>query len=169
MKKKTYELIVILLFLAFCGVMLSEGLTKNILPPIFVSEFVKPYDFPNVALIVIAVLCVFLLIKTIVDITKEKKQASAVKAPEKTEEEKAIEKTNLLKSRLTLGLIIVYVILWKFLGFFIATPLFVFAECMILPKKRSWWKALLCAAATTIICYVVFTLLFKIRFPNPLF
>ena len=168
MKKRTYELIVILLFLAFCGVMLSEGLTKNVLPTAFVSEFTKPYDFPNVALIVIAVLCLFLLVKTIIGMSKDKKQAA--ETPDKrTEEEKAVAKTNLMKSRITLGLIIVYVILWKFLGFFIATPIFVFAECMVLPEKRVWWKALACAGATTVACYLVFTLLFQIHFPNPLF
>lgn len=172
MKKRTYELIVIVLFLILCGVFLSEGLVKNVLPAAFVGEYTKPYDVPNVVLIVIAALSIGLLIKNIIGIVREKKSDTAVAEGGPADDAAAAkQRSDRLKARLTLLFIILFIIAWRFLGFYIAAPIFVFVECMILPEKekRSVVKSLICAAATTGMCYVVFTLLFQIRFPSPLF
>jgi len=177
MKKRHFELIVLLLFMAGGIVLLRDALPKNVLNAAFTGEVIRPYDVPIAVIAIIMLLCFVLLVGNIISAIRERKAKTADTAVDTPAREadgeaaqaKAQEKVNKRKEYLTLALIIGFVIAWKYLGFYIATPIFVFLDTLILPEKRSVKFALLSAVATTVVCYVVFTLLFQIRFPFPLF
>lgn len=58
-------------------------------------------------------------------------------------------------------MMVVYIAGFRFLGFFVATPIFIFSLLLYL-KGGTWKRCLLVAAVFTLLCYVGFVILMKV-------
>lgn len=168
MKKSTYERIVLILFLVIGTVMLQESLTKNVLSKAFTNEYSKPYDIPLAVILIAMILCLFLLVQNFCKAAKERKLAAANTQTAEVDPA-AVAEENLKRKKVgaMMAMIIAYVPALYYLGFNISTGIFVFVCCLFLPEKRSIGKSALTTIGTLIGCYLVFNLLFGVKFPSP--
>lgn len=80
------------------------------------------------------------------------------------------EKVNLLPKPvvLTLASVIVYAFLWNAIGFTLSTVLFLTIETKIVNNDVPFKNGLLVAIISTVILTIVFVILFKMEFPEPI-
>ncbi|MGI6028679.1 MAG: tripartite tricarboxylate transporter TctB family protein [Candidatus Heteroscillospira sp.] len=113
--------------------------------------------FPRAMYIVIILLCTYLVVMNLMWFKKNPKDPNA-------------EKVSFIprKSVLTFIFICVYAALWNVIGFTASTLLFFLAEAYMLDRKRPFWLTLLIAVCACVLMYVVFGMMFKVAFPDPL-
>lgn len=80
---------------------------------------------------------------------------------------KCLKKTD-IKVYITLAAIIAYAICWEIIGFSVSTVVFVAGVSHLLRPSCSWLKCLAVAFAVAIFMNIVFGVLFKVDFPEPL-
>lgn len=151
--RKLYENIILVAFLAFFSYLLYVAETS----PSYTFEGVASMEFPAAIFILMLVLCAVKLVGNIVVMVKEKGvgQASMERIP--------------LQIWLSLAMIVAYSFLWHLIGFALSTFAFVTLESKLLRPKTPWIKAVLVGIGTTIVMVVVFTYLFNVDFPEPLY
>ncbi len=120
----------------------------------------KSMTFPKVILYGIIVLCAVTLIRGILNYRKLKKQEAGTA-------EKTTGKVD-FRIPMTVGMIILYALLWNVLGFVISSMLFVCVESILLDRSKPWWQALIIGVAYVIIVYLIFGAGFKVNFPEPI-
>jgi len=69
---------------------------------------------------------------------------------------------------ITMGLLVVYFLVLKYLGFRIATPLFLIAVMRLFQVKK-WSVCILTAVLTTVCTYLVFSTLLSVQLPYGIF
>lgn len=65
-------------------------------------------------------------------------------------------------------LIVIYAALWNVLGFCLSTFAFVMLSAQVLKPSNSWLKSALVGLLVTVVVYVVFGMLFRVNFPEPI-
>ena len=125
---------------------------------------IKSMTFPKVVLYTIIVLCLIVLVQGILNYRKLKKTVANTENTEVHEKKKFD-----IRILVTIGLILLYAVLWNVIGFTLSSILFVFVESMLLDHSKPWWHGLLIAVGYVIIVYLVFALGFKVSFPEPIF
>lgn len=73
------------------------------------------------------------------------------------------------KSVITYGLMIAYALLWKFVGFSLSTFLFFGVQAKVMDKERPIGQLAVISLVFTVGLNVVFSTLFHVNFPEPLF
>ncbi|MPN62520.1 hypothetical protein SDC9_210269 [bioreactor metagenome] len=142
-----------MVFLAFFSYLLYVAETS----PSYTFEGVASMEFPAAIFILMLVLCAVKLVGNIVVMVKEKGPAQA-----------SIERIP-LQIWLSLALIVGYAFLWHLIGFALSTLMFVTLESKILRPKTPWLKAGMVGLGTTVLMIFVFTYLFNVDFPEPLY
>lgn len=134
---------------------LTRGLPQSALVPI------GPDFYPRIVLGIMAVLSVMLIAA---DVLSRWRSRGAVTAPAAAAEER-----NYRLVTVTFAVFAVYVLLLPFLGFRIATFLFVAALQAVLEKPQGWrrWTVVItAAAATVIVTYLAFEVYLSVLLPR---
>lgn len=113
--------------------------------------------FPSWIFLITFLISIIKIFSNVYAAGKAKNDASA-KYPEKTD----------IKVYITLAAVIAYAICWEIIGFSASTVVFVAAVSHLLRPSCSWLKCLAVALAVAIFMNVVFGVLFKVDFPEPL-
>ena len=108
--------------------------------------------FPTLISIAIIFIGLFTLLKSFLKLKQD----------DESEMKKSINKKNLFNTLGMLGFIVIYVGLWKFVGFYIAT--FISSLLMNLFLKRTAKFSLIFSAIFVALLYVVFTVGLRIQF-----
>ena len=80
----------------------------------------------------------------------------------------AIDPNNVKKIITTLGVMVIYVILWNIIGFTLSTILVIFVETKIVNRDIPSKKILVFGIAFTVLVLVIFGGLFAMDFPEPI-
>ncbi|WP_191015881.1 tripartite tricarboxylate transporter TctB family protein [Treponema zioleckii] len=121
---------------------------------------VGPEFFPRALAVALFICCFILFIQNIILLIKSKKSNQAdSKAPTLSLKDKGIQ-----KALLSLALIVVYVILWNYLGFLLTTPFVIFAMICLLGKRTYFVNAIFAVGATVVI-FAIFKFLLGITMP----
>lgn len=115
----------------------------------------KSMTFPKAVMIIMIVLCTAKLMMNIVYMLKHKEDLSF----------QGIHSVMLI----SLGAIIVYVALWNVIGFGLSSVLFVALESKLLRNSARWWKCITVGVGTTVVLYILFGVVFKVDFMEPIF
>lgn len=171
MKDKTtrvFELTAAILLSAYCSFMIIYAK----LNPIRIKvDGMKSYTFPIAIYAVMLVCCLVVIAQNRIAAARQKKEKAQMSSEEFAalkEEKKAEFFYHLTDKRvwITVGLIILYAVLWKIVGFLIATLLFVTAEAKVLKKDTPLWQCFLVAVAADVVIYLIFVQLFDISLPE---
>lgn len=181
MRKKDFELIVLIILVAIGSVFLWFSVTSNI-PAIYNKEYIKPYSIPNIVILMLLVGCLVLLFFNLLgrrkeeintsnqpeinDISKDKSDSKLYMGESLQSKVLTFALSDKNKILLTSLMIAIYVFSWPFLGFLLSSFIFVFVLSLILPKRKSVLLALFNALGTVVICYVFFIKLFSINLPK---
>ena len=118
---------------------------------------VSAMAFPKVLYAVIILLCIYLIINAVLWLKRHPADPSQEKLP-------LVPR----KSWITFLFIVIYALMWNVIGFSLSTFLFFFGESWYLDRKRPVWLTALLALAVTAVMYIVFTIFFKVSFPDRL-
>lgn len=113
--------------------------------------------FPKVLYIVIIALCFYMVVTDFIWLKNNPAEKDGEKIP-----------VIPMKSLVTFGMIVLYALSWKYIGFTIGTFIFFLVESRYLSKKHPLWMTVLLALILTVFMYVVFAIFFKVSFPDPL-
>jgi hypothetical protein len=133
---------------------LTRGLPQSALVPI------GPDFYPRIVLGIMAALSVMLIAA---DVLSRRRSRGAVTAPA------AAEERNYRLVTVTFAVFAVYVLLLPWLGFRVATFLFVAALQVVLEKPQGWrrWTVVITAAlATVIVTYLAFEVYLSVLLPR---
>ena len=113
-----------------------------------------PNFFPQI----LSVIMLFLSLMLIVNAVKGKSEKDL----------ESIDKTGFIRSSITLGIAITYLIIMQFLGFFIATVLFLYVLMTFIGHKGKLVRIISCLGVT-IVVYGIFYLFLKVPLPGGIF
>ena len=160
LRKKRIEIAVTSVILALSGYLQYVAYTTKVRTNV---QGMKSMDFPKLMLYLMMLLCVCVIINSVRDYRRLKKEAEAQQA------EKPKEPFIHKKVFISVALIILYTICWEILGFTLSSIIFVFIESRLLDDRKPWWHALVIAFVYTLILYCVFHFGFGVQFPEPIF
>ena len=146
----------ICLGLSIALLVMTRGLPQSALVPI------GPDFYPRIVLVIMAALSVMLIAA---DVWSRWRSGGTVSAPAAA----APEKRNYRLVVVTFAVFAVYVLLLPFLGFRIATFLFIAALQVVLEQPRGWrrWVIVITAAlATVIVTYLAFEVYLSVLLPR---
>jgi putative tricarboxylic transport membrane protein len=149
----------ICLGLSIALLVMSRGLPQSALVPI------GPGFYPKIVLGIMAALSVMLIAA---DVWSRRRSRGAVAAPAPTTPT-APEERNYRLVTVTFAVFAVYVLLLPWLGFRVATFLFVAALPVVLEKPQGWrrWMVVITAAlATVIVTYLAFEVYLSVLLPR---
>ena len=161
---RTFELIACLILGSFSILMIGYALLH---PTGGKNTGMKSYTFPIVIYSMMLLSSLVILIRNRLTDRRERAACCAV-GEELTEEERirfTYQKTD-RRILLTVGLIFLYVAMWKVVGFTISSLAFVAVEAKLLRKESSWKQCAAVSVAAGVILYVVFVKLFSINLPE---
>jgi len=145
----------IFLGLSIALLVMTRGLPQSALVPI------GPDFYPRIVLVITAALSVMLLVSDVLAHRRSRGETADVAA--------APEKRNYRLVALTFTVFAIYVLLLPYLGFRVATFLFVAALQAVIEKPHGWrrWAIVITAALTTvIITYLAFEVYLSVLLPR---
>ena len=160
LKKQRVEIAVTSLILALACYLEYVAYTTKVRTKV---QGMQSMTFPKIILYVLIFLCAIVLVKGILNYIKLKKQAE----PD-TGKDTGNKKTFDYRIPLTVALIIMYAALWNVIGFVLSSYIFVSIESILLDHSKAWWHALLIALGYVVIVYLIFSVGFKVHFPEPI-
>ena len=113
-----------------------------------------PNFFPQL----LSVIMLFLSLMLIVNAVKGKSQTDL----------ESIDKVGFIRSAITLGIAVAYLVIMQFLGFFISTVLFLYVLMTFIGHKGKLVRIISCLGVT-IIVYGIFYLFLKVPLPGGIF
>lgn len=161
--KRIFEIFVSGFLLAFTLFLLYTSFTTS--SKITVVEGLTSMAFPRAILYVQAVFCLFVLGNSTKAYLQEKKDREPVTENKKQDKRPLINN----KVLFSLVLMIIYVLLWDYLGFILSTILFFTVEAKMLDIEKPLWKCILFGLLVAGFSYIVFGVIFQVSFPEPLF
>lgn len=162
LRKQRIEIAVTSAILALTGYLQYVAYTTKVRTNV---QGMQSMAFPKIILYVMMALCLVTLAGGIRKYRRLKKELEDL--PEK--QEKVKEPLIPAKVLISTGLIIVYALCWNWIGFLLSSVLFVFAESRLLDSSKPIWQSVAVAAGYTIIIYLIFSVGFGVRFPEPIF
>ncbi|MEZ3436239.1 MAG: tripartite tricarboxylate transporter TctB family protein [Lachnospiraceae bacterium] len=152
MENKTtriFELLAAILLGMYSGVMIFYGMTHSVEAA---NGGMKSYTFPLIMYGIMLVCCVILIIQN---------RAAAAKS-DKGEKPERLDK----RVWMTIAAILIYVALWKVIGFMLSTFLFVTGESKALKKDEPILRCAAVALGAVAVIYIVFVRVFSISLPE---
>jgi|SRR5690554_516932 len=154
---KIFELGASLFLILFGIYFLYEAFTAENIFGVIAGNEMAPMDVPKVILFVIVILSVMIFALTLFWFVKNKR--------ERKERLTFFPK----KTVLTFIFIIIYTSLWNVIGFTLSSFLYFSFQSKVLEPNRGWKQVILVSLGFTAACVVLFTVLFKVSFPEPLY
>ena len=141
---------------------ITSGLVLILCVVFFIQSLNYPISaarLPQILIILIAILSILMLIEAI-------KKRNETSAENKGEEETG--KVNIMRVSIFVAMIALYIFLMDVIGYFILTPLFVFASMMFL-KATNIRMAIFLAVGFTAFIYVLFSMFLHVPVPKGIF
>ena len=137
---------------------MTRGLPQSALVPI------GPDFYPRIVLVITAALSVMLLVADVLAHRRSHGETAAI-----ADSTAAPEKRNYRLVALTFAVFAIYVLLLPYLGFRVATFLFVAALQAVIEKPRGWrrWAVIIITAlATVVVTYLAFEVYLSVLLPR---
>lgn len=157
-ENKFFELLVTIIFTIFSAFMLYIAF-KTQKPTNQAIKVIHAMTIPKIVLAAMLIASVYVLIHTISWYYKNRKYGNLFPS---------FGGLVTKKTFFTLVLVILYACAWKYLGFSISTFIYFAIQSKLVKSEQSIKKTLLVAAAFTIAAYVIFSIGFKMFFPEPI-
>lgn len=119
---------------------------------------IQPMDFPKIILGIQLILLAAVTVRMIASIKKD------IGEKAKEDKEPLVDR----RVALSVAAILIYIICWNILGFCLSSFLFFSYEAHLLDKEDKLWKILVLGLAVTGMIYLIFSIGFKVSFPEPL-
>ncbi len=165
LKKQRAEIAVTSLILAIAGYLQYVAYTSKERTKV---QGMRSMTFPKAILYVIMALCLIVLVRGVIQYVKLRRQEKSAPAVREKGGFPAWLKTIDIRIPLSVGLFILYAAMWNVVGFVISSFLFFLAESLLLDRGKPWWHALLIAVVYVAVVYLIFSVGFKVRFPEPI-
>lgn len=153
---KIFELGVSIMLFCLAGFLIYVANTTG-MPA---SDGMSSMDFPRGIFVVMMILCAYVGVNSVFWFMKHPKTAEESSKPK----EPMVKR----KAVLTFIFICIYALLWNVIGFSLSTFVFFTVESRMLDSKRPLKWAIIIGLGAMVLMYLVFGVLFKVQFPEPI-